>query len=828
MATGIQGAFEVFKNVTQSIFVCDTDDAAAVTINVCNRGIESGKIYIAVTANRDEIQETDAILEWDLDIIPKQVIERTGIIVPSNYFLTIKSTCSPLSVQAWGMVNGNPITVTPASQNLGLAPVWNSTTADVITGVNNNVQLDITDEGPVNVNVIAGTLPAGIAVSDDRITGTLEDALDNVPGDATQIDLVLDQPGTYTINVPTGNSLFTNMSAVVVGGGGGGGGGDNTDYGAGGGGGGGLAYVNNVTLTGGEVIQVVVGEGGDGGKNGYGFAGEASTLKINGIAVITGGAGQGGYIGGNRDGFNNFTTYQNQGTFSANASYGTSRGGGNGGGSGGNYNGGAGGGGAGGFDGNGARGPHVQNGSGYELATGTGAGGGGGWNTFPAAGDGSEGVAGIAGGQGGYSDDSSAGGGGGGSYLWNNASQTFTGTIVATARSGERRDNFSTNTNNGHGGNGGFPGGGGGGGSDQPGYESYGGKGARGAARIVFSTNSFDFPTNTNNDFSTRYVFTNTQTYSSTSTPITVTLAATDELGNTTPAPFSIVRKWQDGSTEALAAPSAKEIKRITGTNTDGAYWIKPAGTNEAFQLHCYMDSVYDGGGWMLVLRKDDFFGNENTAPFPSGDFLVANWSGWEATTKQQVMDQGYTDFDIDGATDTKAFAPTYALSPFNDVMIIANDPAELDKRIGWRHNTAFENMASVINQPDTYKADVVLFGNAYNWVSALHVRSDTNVYEPNNQFVGFKIRSDSGSSSNTSNYVGGFHTSAMHYGAQIGCGRDNQSTSIFGGGIGGRYGNDDWHRMGGHWWGHGSSRNSANWSGNRSDAFYGHGVYIR
>jgi len=821
MATGLQGAFEVFKNVTQSIFVCDTNDAAAVTINVCNRGVDAGKIQIAVTANQHEIQETDAILEWDLDIIPKQVIERTGIIVPSNYFLTIKSTCSPLSVQAWGMVNGNPITVSPTSQNLGLAPVWNTTNIEPITGILNELQFDITDEGPVDVRLTSGTLLPGLAVAGEYLTGTLQEALDNIPGDATQIDFLLDSPGDYTFTVPTGNSLFTNMSAVVVGGGGGGGGGDNTDYGAGGGGGGGLAYVNNVTLTGGEVIQVVVGDGGNGVKNGYGSAGEASSLKIDSVTVLTGGAGQGGYIGGNRDGFNNFTTYQNQGTFSANASYGTSRGGGNGGGSGGNYNGAAGGGGAGGFDGNGARGPHVQNGSGYELATGTGAGGGGGWNTFPAAGDGSEDVAGVAGGQGGYSDDSSAGGGGGGSYLWNNSAQTFTGTIVATAQNGERRDNKATNTNNGHGGNGGFPGGGGGGGSDEPGYASYGGKGGRGAARIVFSNNSFDFPTNTNADFSTRYVFTNAQSYSTSSTPTTVTLTARDEVGNETPTAFSIVRKWQDGSTEALAAPSAKEIKRITGTNVDGTYWIKPEGTQEAFQLHCYMDSVYDGGGWMLVLRNDSNITTNNG--FGSGAFLVANWEGWGYSTKEEIDALGY---DYSTQDDSLCFAPTYALCPFNDVMVIASRSGQQDKRVGWRHTSQFENMYSVINQPNTYKADVVLFGNAYNWLSELDVQSDTNVMEPNNDFVGFKIRSDTGSTSNSSNYTGGFFTSSMHYGSQIGCGRDNSNSNVWGGGFGGEYANSGrWHRMHGHWWNHSDQRFSGS---DRTQVFYGHGVYIR
>lgn len=821
MAAGIQGAFEVYTGVPQSIFVSGTDGGTVANISVCSRSQSEGTIKIAVTANINEIQVTDAILEWNLDLNPGAVFERTGIIVPAGQYLTIQSTCSPLSVQAWGMTSGDTITVTPVAQNLGDAPVWNSSSVGLITNEINSIQFDITDEGPVNVTLTNGTLPSGISVSGDRIIGNLQPAIDGVPGSATQADFLIDQPGEYTLTVPTGINAFSTLSAVVVGGGGGGGGSDNTDYGGGGGGGGGLAFINNHSLTGGETITLIVGDGGPGGRNGYGNDGSDSKLIIDDVEVLVGGGGGRGFIGGNRDGFAGTTNYANQGTFTANASYGTSRGGGNGGGSGGNYNGGAGGGGAGGFGGNGARGPRVDNGSGYELATGTGAGGGGSWNTYPAAGDGSAATAGVEGGQGGTGTDSSAGGGGGGSWIWSAGSQQYVGTLVPSGQDGEDRNNQSTNTEGGHGANGGFPGGGGGGGYDQPGYWTYGGHGARGAARLVFSSSAFTFPADTNNDSATRYVYTSADAYSNNPSSTTVTLTATDEPGNAVPIAFNIIRQWKDGSTAALANTSAKEIKRITGTNSDEGYWIKPVGVDEPFLVHCYMDSQYDGGGWMLVLRNDSDISTNNG--FGSSNFLVSNWAGWAYQTRQEIEDLG---FDYSTHADSLCFAPTYAFCPFTDVMVIASRSGQQGKRIGWRHNAGFESMVSVINQSSTHKADSVLFGNAYNWLSALDVQGDTNIMEPNNDFVGFKIRSDSGSTSNSNKYTGGFHTSSMHYGSQIGCGRDNSNSNVWGGGFGGEYANSNrYHRMHGHWWNHGDRRFSGS---DRTQVFYGHGVYIR
>ena len=78
-------------------------------------------------------------------------------------------------------------------------------------------------------------------------------------------------PGTYTFIVPAN---VESLSMVAVGGGGGGA--QNVDDG-GGGGGGALAYSNNVAVTPGEVLTVIVGAGGKYG-NGSGTAGGQSSV----------------------------------------------------------------------------------------------------------------------------------------------------------------------------------------------------------------------------------------------------------------------------------------------------------------------------------------------------------------------------------------------------------------------------------------------------------------------------------------------------------------------------------------------------------------------
>jgi hypothetical protein len=58
----------------------------------------------------------------------------------------------------------------------------------------------------------------------------------------------------------------------------------------------------------------------------------------------------------------------------------------------------------------------------------------------------------------------------------------------------------------------------------------------------------------------------------------------------------------KDGSSSLRAASSAQAIKTLTGTNTDGVYWIDLP-TVGPTQVYCIMDSSWNGGGWMMAMK---------------------------------------------------------------------------------------------------------------------------------------------------------------------------------------------------------------------------------
>jgi hypothetical protein len=85
--------------------------------------------------------------------------------------------------------------------------------------------------------------------------------------------------------------------------------------------------------------------------------------------------------------------------------------------------------------------------------------------------------------------------------------------------------------------------------------------------------------------------------YSSSGVTHNFTVTANDGTGNTAPRAFSILRKWYDGSTSALAAPSGSAINAL-GISS-GMHWLKPAGISTAVET--FVDNTYDGGGWTMV-----------------------------------------------------------------------------------------------------------------------------------------------------------------------------------------------------------------------------------
>ena len=293
--------------------------------------------------------------------------------------------------------------------------------------------------------------------------------------------------GSFTWTVPNG---VYSVSAVCIGGGGGGAGGS-TAIGISGAGGGSLTWGNNIPVTPGEQLSIVVGSGGspatiaDVGGNG-----SETYIARGATRLIAASAGQGGQRG------NGLTTGQVGGSYTAQS--GATYGGGTGGR--GTTLAGApaasrptGGGGAGGYSGNGGDGGNQVSTTGSSGVGGGGGGGAGGTtgNTTAAGGGGV-----LPYGEG----SSGAGGAGAGNFSGTGGSGGFPTSSLTSYTNKIQLGVWSPPQNSLAGQNGGEFGGGGGGSPSTAAGGICGGFGARGCARIIWG-NGRSFPSTNTTDY---------------------------------------------------------------------------------------------------------------------------------------------------------------------------------------------------------------------------------------------------------------------------------------------------------------------------------------
>lgn len=83
---------------------------------------------------------------------------------------------------------------------------------------------------------------------------------------------------------------------------------------------------------------------------------------------------------------------------------------------------------------------------------------------------------------------------------------------------------------------------------------------------------------------------------------------------------------WKaDGSTAERAADSALAIKALTGTTTDGYYWVKQR-NGTPVQVYCIMQNI-DGGGWMRLNSSTASWSHTNGSSSWSGETRIVNFT---------------------------------------------------------------------------------------------------------------------------------------------------------------------------------------------------------
>jgi len=99
---GRLGAVDVAAaNTAETVYTSAATRYSTVSVSVCNRGPDTTQVTLSGSAIDNTIDTTE-IFEYRTELLPHNVLERTGIVVPAGEHLVVESTTTNVSVVVMG------------------------------------------------------------------------------------------------------------------------------------------------------------------------------------------------------------------------------------------------------------------------------------------------------------------------------------------------------------------------------------------------------------------------------------------------------------------------------------------------------------------------------------------------------------------------------------------------------------------------------------------------------------------------------------------------------------------------------------------------------
>lgn len=106
MANGILGSSDLTAATYTPVYLVPEDTFSVVTVSICNKNATSVTVRLAV-AKTDPLGGTlpaaDDYLEYETEILPNGVLERTGLVIDASRNIYARSSNANTTVMVYGI-----------------------------------------------------------------------------------------------------------------------------------------------------------------------------------------------------------------------------------------------------------------------------------------------------------------------------------------------------------------------------------------------------------------------------------------------------------------------------------------------------------------------------------------------------------------------------------------------------------------------------------------------------------------------------------------------------------------------------------------------------
>lgn len=106
MANGILGSEDLASGTYTAIYLVPEDTFSVVTVSICNKNSSSITVRLAISKpdpTGATIPAADDYLEYETEILPNGVLERTGVVIDASRQVWARSSSANTAVMVYGI-----------------------------------------------------------------------------------------------------------------------------------------------------------------------------------------------------------------------------------------------------------------------------------------------------------------------------------------------------------------------------------------------------------------------------------------------------------------------------------------------------------------------------------------------------------------------------------------------------------------------------------------------------------------------------------------------------------------------------------------------------